>query len=690
MFKAFGITFALVLAAAVLLPDTARCAGLSIEQMLDIEQVRAADLSPDGKLAAYTVSQNRALEDEPGGAWVELYVVATTGGQPRPFVTGKVAVSNVHFSPDGRFLGFTTKRGDEAKTQVWVIPVNGGEAIQATDSPTGVTTYAWSHDGAAIYYVDTEDAPQREKDLKEKKWTPKFFEENLRHRILHRVAFSWGDEPGAAEALVEGMSVWGIEVDPTGAKVAFGASELNLVDYEYMFQDIYALDLATGTYERVVDTPGKLGVYRISPDGKYLVWTAAATRQDHAVSSLFLAGLDGSNPVNITAPDFPGHIRSAAWWDERTVMFQADEGVYATLSLQRVDKGTLQERKVIFDGAAADLVIGAPASRPGVKTMVMVGHNSTTPRELYAWDGQGSGKRLTRHNPFLADVELGEQRVVTWNARDGLEIEGMLILPLGYTSGTFPLVVYVHGGPESHVSNGWVSRYSNPGQVMSARGFGYLIPNYRGSTGRGIAYAGSAFGDPAGKEFEDIIDGVDHLVREGLVDKDNVGVMGGSYGGFAANWMATYHTEHFKAAAAFVGVSEQVSKRFLTNIPYEDEYVHMGVAVRNSWDLMRERSPVTYADQSRTALLILHGEDDRRVHSSQSQMMFRALKMAGHPAVRLIWYPGEGHGNRKRFEREDFTYRNVAWFEYYLKQGNAWDGPLPPLDISEDMGLLKD
>jgi dipeptidyl aminopeptidase/acylaminoacyl peptidase len=664
----------------VVAAGAAFAAGITPDQLLEIEQVRSADISPDGKLAAYTVAQNRALDDEAGGAWSRLWLVPTDGGEPRLFIGGEVSVGSPRFSPDGRFIGFTLARGEKAKTQVWVIPVDGGEARPATDSPTGVGTWDWSHDGAALFYVDSEESPAEEQKLKDKGWLPKYYEENLRNRILRRAAFAWGDEPQAGEPLVEGMAVWGLDVGPRGRWLAFGASELNLVDQRYMFQDIHVLDLESGEHRLVVDVPGKLGDYRISPDGKYLAWTAAASRSDHAVSSLYLAGLDGSHVANLTPTDFAGHIRSVAWRDGRTVLYRADEGVTTTLTLQDVDKGGLA-RDVLFAGGDQDLVVSMPASRPGLATMVMVGHNGTTPRELYAWSGKGEARRLTHHNPWLADLELGEQRVVRWTARDGLELEGILMLPVGGKLPA-PLVVDVHGGPESNESNGWLSRYASPGQAMCAKGYAVFFPNYRGSTGRGIAFAAMAFGDPAGPEFDDIVDAVDYLVAEGIADGDRVGVMGGSYGGYATNWLTTFYSEKFKAGVSFVGVSDLVSKRFLTDIPYEDEYVHMGAPVRESWDLMRERSPVFHAEKSRTPLLILHGDSDPRVHPSQSQELYRALKMVGHPAVRLIFYPGEGHGNSRRFGRQDSLLRTMAWFDHYLLDGAPWDGPMPALDLS--------
>jgi dipeptidyl aminopeptidase/acylaminoacyl peptidase len=244
------------------------------------------------------------------------------------------------------------------------------------------------------------------------------------------------------------------------------------------------------------------------------------------------------------------------------------------------------------------------------------------------------------------------------------------------------LIVSVHGGPESHLRNGWLTYYSYPGQVGAAEGFAVFYPNYRGSTGRGVKFSKLGQADYAGKEFDDILDGIDHLAAKGLINPKKVGVTGGSYGGFASAWMATKHTKRFAASVMFVGISDQISKFGTTDIPNEMFLVHARKWPWKDWDFFRERSPITYTEQARTPILIMHGKNDTRVHPSQSMELFRYLKTIGKTPVRLVLYPGEGHGNRKAAGRYDYNLRLMRWMKHYL-QGEGGKPPAHELDYSD-------
>jgi dipeptidyl aminopeptidase/acylaminoacyl peptidase len=235
----------------------------------------------------------------------------------------------------------------------------------------------------------------------------------------------------------------------------------------------------------------------------------------------------------------------------------------------------------------------------------------------------------------------------------------------------------VHGGPEAHDRNGWVTSYSDLGQVGAARGFAVFHPNYRGSTGRGVEFSKLSQGDPAGKEFDDLVDAVDHLVSIGLVDKTKVGITGGSYGGYATAWGATHYTDRFAAGVMFVGISDVVSKSGTTDIANEEYYVHALKRPWENWQFFLERSPIYHAAKSKTPLLILGGTDDPRVHPSQSLELYRYMKMHGK-TVRLVRYPGEQHGNRRAASRYDYNVRLLQWMEHYLKGPG---GDMPPMDV---------
>ena len=294
----------------------------------------------------------------------------------------------------------------------------------------------------------------------------------------------------------------------------------------------------------------------------------------------------------------------------------------------------------------------------------------------------GEAARRTSSNDWLADLRFAEQTVIRHEARDGLELEGILIHPLDYEPGRrYPLILSVHGGPEAHDRNGWLTGYSAPGQVAAARGFFVLYPNYRGSTGRGVEFSKISQADATGPEFDDLVDAVDHLIDSGLVDGERVGITGGSYGGYASAWGTTYYSERFAASIPFVGISNAISKMGTTDIPQEMYDVHHRKWLWDDWEYFAKASPIYYVKRNRTPTLILHGEEDPRVHPSQSLELYRQLKVLDQAPVRLVFYPGEGHGNARSAARFDYALRTLRWMEHYL-QGPGGEPPDSDIDYA--------
>lgn len=642
-------------------------------------------ISPDGKWIAYTVRVPRGPNDEPGGAYNELYLISIKTAEIKPFITGKVNVNSPRWSPDCSRIAFLTARGDKAKTQVWMIPVSGGEAVQITNSETGVSSFRWHPTGEKIAYLATSPMSEHEKKLKQKGYGFIFFEENLKHRNLYMIDVDSYGGVGEAKQLTNGVTVWNFEFSPDGKTIAAAITKKNLIDQRYMFQRIHLLDLESKKLSRLTDNPGKLGNFAFSPDGSKIVYAAASARKDHAISQVYVMDVTGGKPKNLTPADFIGHVNWVGWKDNNTVVYRAGEGVWATLSLVDVNSG---RRKVILHSEKTGVIFSPPSYTKNFKQFALIGSSPDVPGDVYYWERDKKFNRLTTLNPWIANRKLGSQQVIRYHARDEREIEGLLIYPVDYQrTEHYPLVVIVHGGPESHYSNGWLTSYSRPGQVLAGEGYAIFYPNYRSSTGYGLEFALEGYGDPAGKEFDDIADGIEYLLKEGIADSERVGLGGGSYGGFAAAWFASYYTKYVKAVCMFVGISDLISKVGTTDIPYEMLYVHYGKKLEDRWEMSLQRSPIYWAYQSKTAVLILGGTADTRVHPSQSLEFYRRLKMNNHPAVRLVQYPGEKHGNRNQPGRIDVLYRQLQWYDWYVKNKKPLDGPMPPLDISENYGL---
>ncbi|WP_457566452.1 S9 family peptidase [Caldithrix abyssi] len=655
---------------------------LTPQELLQLKMVATAQVSPDGNYIAYTVRVPRAADDDPGSAYSELYVMALKTRQITPFITGKVRVVGVQWRPDSKAITFLDKREGDEFRQVYEIRLDGGEAYPITDVQKNISRYLWHPSGKMLVFSATEPPSEKEKFLRKKGYDFIFYEEEWKHINLYAYDLTTKEE----RQITRDITVLDFIFDPQGSQLFARMTEKNLIDYHYMFTHWYKVNLKDGSYQKVSQNKGKLGNASVSPDGRWLAYNAGLNEHDSDFSQAFLISLDEpqKEAVNITPPKYRGHITWVGWLSNNKMLYLAAEGVENVLYEYNVKNG---KRKKILHSAQQGVIFDVPSMSRDRKVFVFTGHSATFPREVFLWK---KGKRLTRLttlNPWLADKTLGEQKVIHYAARDGLQIEGLLIYPVDYQQGKkYPLVVQVHGGPESHYSNGWISRYATPGQTLAARGYFVFYPNYRASTGYGVEFAMQGFGDPAGKEFDDIADGIKYLIDQGLVDPQRVGLGGGSYGGYAAAWFATYYTDLVKAACMFVGVSDMISKKGTTDIPYEELLVHAGKKIEEEWQKILERSPIYWAHQSRTALLIFGGTADTRVHPSQSLELYRRFKM-NDKTVRLVQYPGEGHGNARQPGQIDVLYRVLDWYDWYLKENHPVDGPMPPLDISEKYGL---
>ena len=652
--------------------------------------VTSAAVSPDGQYVAYTVSvPRRPLQDDNGSAWSELHV-ADTKGNSRPFITGKVSIGSPEWSADGSAVYYLAKRNDDDHSKLYRIPIDGGESVIAAELATSITGFDLAPDGKSVALLAKKETEKSLKSLREKGFDQEIYEEDWQATHVWIATINQDSAAPSSKAEPRTLELAGSASratwSPSGKELMVILAPTPSVDDSYMHKKVHVVEAESGRIIRSIENPGKLGQVAWSPDGKHLAMVSGADIHDPKDGRLMVATVDGEEALKDILPGFNGHVTQFDWNDDASLYWLASEGVSSRFGLVNLDGG---QTDLIEPGGETVFTHFARSDENGV--LVLVGHSATHAPELFLFSDQSElPQRVTNVNPWLDEIRFAKQSVVRWKARDGLQLEGLLIHPLDYVEGRrYPTIMYVHGGPESHESNGWLTSYSRPGQVAAARGFAVFYPNYRGSTGRGVEFSKMGQEDAAGKEFDDLIDGIDHLIELGLADRDAIGVTGGSYGGYASAWCSTFYSERFAASVMFVGISDNVSKVGTTDIPDEMFLVHHRKHLWDDWEYFVERSPIRFVQRNQTPTLIMHGKEDPRVHPSQSLELFRHLKTLGKAPVRLVLFEGEGHGNRKAASRLDYNLRMLRWMQHFL-QGPNGDPPNRQIDYHAALGVADE
>jgi dipeptidyl aminopeptidase/acylaminoacyl peptidase len=639
-------------------------------RVFDLKTVIETSLSPDNNYIAFTLNISQAVNEGAGSDYRELYVYDIRKGEVLPFITGTNRVYSIGWTPDGKAITFRSGRRDLPGMQVYAINLSGGESYPLTRHTASVNSYAFI-DEQTLAIVSIEGEDPRQAQLRRMGYEIEVYEEEYRHLNLYRYDLDTHE----TIQLTKGVTVFDFVISPDGSKAAAAIASKNLVDYSYMFKRIHLVDMQSGKTSLIMENPGKLGKMAWSPDGKRLAFQAASKLEDSVDGSLFVMDVPTSRSfeeLRNYVQDMELSVIDVDWIDSNTLIYAAEEGVDIILSSHKLDAA---ERELVI--GPETVVFSSFRINDGM--ISFAGNTRQHPNELFSFDMENrSLRKLTDHNPWLKDIRLSRQRKLVYHARDGKDIEGVLLYPLNYREGQqYPLITYIHGGPEAAVKNGWVTSYSIWGQVATARDYFVFMPNYRASSGRGVDFTMAGYGDLVGVEYDDVLDGIDHLIAIGYVDPARVGMGGGSYGGYFSAWSATRHTDRFAAAVVFVGISNQISKRNTTDIPWEDYYVHWGYWTHEDHEDVYGRSPIKYAHQSNTPTLVLHGDSDSRVHPSQGLELYRSLKLHGKAPVRLIWYKNEGHGNRLNVHRLDYLVRTMEWFDHYLRLDKPRD-EMPP------------
>ena len=635
--------------------------------------VTSVELSPDGRRSLFLRSDpRRPLADDSDGARVGLYMLDASGREV-PFVTGNVTVSEPTWVDDNH-IGFLLRREGDRARSFYRIPTGGGEAQKLFEYQTDISSVDLSPDGRWLAFLANDRKSEERRQLESKGFNQEIYEEDHLLTRLYLADLQSGTGPGSRVVRtvpVEG-SVRAVRFSPDGQRLLIVSTPTPLVDDSYVAMRLRVLD-REGKVLTTINNSGKLDAAAWSPDGRRIAFVSGEDRNDPAPGRLMLVDATGG-PIRDLLPKLEGHVTRFDWVDASTLAYVADIGTGTAVGTVPAAGGSAQQ--VLAAGALIVSAIDVDDSG----SAAIIANTATHPDEVFTLQLRGAKpERRTSSNEWLAKLRFADQQSIRFKARDGLELEGILIYPLGYERGRrYPLVLVAHGGPESHYRNGWLTGYATPGQVFAARGFAVFYPNYRGSTGRGVAFSKISQASATGAEFDDLVDGVDHLINIGLVDREKVGITGGSYGGYASAWGATYYSERFAAAIPFVGISNAISKVGTTDIPQEMYDVHHRKWLWDDWDYFAKASPIKYVTRNRTPTLILHGKDDPRVHPSQSLELYRHLKVLGRAPVRLVLYPGEGHGNRRSAARFDYALRTLQWMEHYLKGPG---GQPPPTTI---------
>lgn len=639
------------------------------EDVAKLESVGAMALSPDGTRIAFTTSSlPDVTEGEDNGSFQSQLKIATAPNVAREFLPQDISPGDVGFSPDGRMVTFTWDKGDE-KTAVWGVPVDGGSYVKlAGIEDMNVLDYRFSTDGATIYLSARPAVDDQREAQTEAGFDAYVYEEEFRpvQMFAARIGSEMDKEP--REITLPGF-VSGFDLSPDGATILVETAPTPLVDDSYTKKRVNLIDAATGAVKTVVETPGKIGDVEFSPDGSQLSLIAGVDMNDPAATTLHLVDTATGEYRALNEGAAEAAV-DAEWLADGRLASVIHVGVQSLLRIYNADGSVAEEMD------PGELILTS-VETGGSDRVAFAANAPEHPTELYVWN-DGTFDRWTQHNDWLSDITFGEQRAYTYTANDGQEIEGVLILPVGgVPAGGAPTIMDVHGGPEAHESNGWATAYGGPGHVAAGKGYAVFLPNYRGSTAYGTAFSKQHQARYTDPEFRDIVDAKYALAGDGITDPDRTGITGGSYGGYASAWGATYYSEEYAASVMFVGISDQISKFGTTDIPYEMYNVHSRAWPWDDWQKMLEVSPIYHTDKAETPLLIMHGAEDTRVDPSQSMELYRFIKVRKPDTpLRLVFYPGEGHGNRKAAARYDYNLRMMKWFDTYLMTGDR-DAKMP-------------
>jgi len=631
------------------------------EVMIQFKRVGGTDISPDGRLVAYTVSVP-LLEGEKSEFLTHIWVASADGKQNYQFTYGEKSCSNPSFSPDGKFLAFTSSRGSDGKNQLWLMRLSGGEAEQLTKAKSGVSSYRWSPDGKRIAFSMTDPPTEKEEKDKKEKRDMQLVDTEFKLAHLYTIQVEKNEKGERPTKRLTGgaFHVTSFDWSPDNKMIVF-AHKIDPTADTWPSTDISKVSSDSSEVTSVVAWKGSDATPLFSPDGKWIAFASDGGEAKWAsFEDVYVVATQGGEPKRLAST--PDRNLSMIGWSADGKEIYVGE----------TDRTSSRVFAVPVSGARPRVLTAGPGNYSGVsfsadgKFFCFVHQTPEISPDVYITSLQKfQPRKLSDVNKDFPKLPMGKTEVIRWTSSDGKEIEGLLTYPVNFEKGRrYPLILNIHGGPAGVFTQGFTAGGNTyPLQAFAQEGYAVLRPNPRGSSGYGKDFRFANYNDWGFGDYDDDMTGVQKVIDMGVAHTDSLVVCGWSYGGFMTSFMVT-KTNRFKAASVGAGVTNLMSFVGTADIPSFMPDYFLG----EYWDRIdtyMKHSAMFNVKNITTPTQVLHGEKDARVPLSQGQELYIALKRRG-VKTEMIVYPRMPHGLQEPKFIVDAGNRMLKWFNSNL------------------------